>query len=93
MTDSTWFHLNPNDPRHGTIHGYTNLGCSCDRCRAANTAEQQRQRATRKAAKIPAHVHGTTNGYDNYGCRKACCRAAHNKSAREKRAARKVRGN
>ncbi len=23
------------DPRHGTVNGYTNLLCSCDRCREA----------------------------------------------------------
>lgn len=30
--------LAPDDPRHGTLNGYGNLGCRCDRCRAANTA-------------------------------------------------------
>lgn len=23
------------DPRHGTTNGYSNLGCHCDRCKAA----------------------------------------------------------
>lgn len=26
------------NPRHGTDNGYRNLGCRCDRCRAANAA-------------------------------------------------------
>ncbi len=25
------------DPRHGTNNAYSNLGCRCDRCRAAST--------------------------------------------------------
>jgi hypothetical protein len=27
--------LEPDDPRHGTLNGYTNLGCRCEKCRAA----------------------------------------------------------
>ncbi len=27
----------PVDPRHGTVNGYSNLRCRCDRCRAAQT--------------------------------------------------------
>lgn len=34
----------PEDPRHGSHNGYANLGCRCDRCRAANSAYE----ATRK---------------------------------------------
>lgn len=30
------------DPRHGTLNGYTNLGCNCAKCKAANTANQNR---------------------------------------------------
>lgn len=29
--------LTADDPRHGTVNAYNNLGCRCDRCRAANT--------------------------------------------------------
>jgi len=36
--------LPPNDPRHGTINGYSTLGCRCDRCRAAGTAASKRRR-------------------------------------------------
>ena len=33
------------DPRHGTNNGYTNYGCRCAACRAANTAEYTRKRS------------------------------------------------
>jgi hypothetical protein len=36
--------LPPNDPRHGTINGYSTLGCRCDRCRAAGTKAARRRR-------------------------------------------------
>jgi hypothetical protein len=36
--------LPPNDPRHGTINGYSTLGCRCDRCRAAGTKSARRRR-------------------------------------------------
>jgi len=26
--------LAPNDPRHGTVNGYSNCFCRCERCRA-----------------------------------------------------------
>lgn len=32
------------DPRHGTINGYTNLGCRCPECRAAGTQSRRRLR-------------------------------------------------
>jgi hypothetical protein len=36
------------DPRHGTLNGYTNLGCKCDRCREvyATYHREHRQRET-----------------------------------------------
>lgn len=77
MTDGTWEMLtNPDDPRHGTVNGYTNLACRCDPCKAANTAEVEKGRQRRMAKPIPAHVHGTVNGYRNYGCRLDCCTTA-----------------
>lgn len=36
--------LPPNDPRHGTITGYTSWGCKCDRCKEA----QRRYDGTRE---------------------------------------------
>lgn len=34
------FFNNPDDPRHGTLNGYDNLCCRCDRCRRANADYQ-----------------------------------------------------
>lgn len=33
---SVAFRANLDDPRHGTKNGYDNLGCRCDRCKAAH---------------------------------------------------------
>jgi hypothetical protein len=30
----------PDDPRHGTLYGYTGCGCRCERCRAVNRADK-----------------------------------------------------
>lgn len=32
---------NPDDSRHGTINGYTNGECRCDRCRAAGVDKRR----------------------------------------------------
>lgn len=32
---------NPDDPRHGTINGYTNGECRCDRCRDAGVRKRR----------------------------------------------------
>lgn len=32
------FYQDVSDHRHGSLNGYTNLGCRCDRCKAANAA-------------------------------------------------------
>lgn len=57
----------PSDPRHGTLNGYQNQRCRCDRCRAANTAAFHRIREERpdlvaarrvraKAGRVPRGV-------------------------------------
>jgi hypothetical protein len=38
----------PDDPRHGTVNGYSNLKCRCDRCRAAWAIAYRARRARRK---------------------------------------------
>lgn len=43
------FREDPNDSRHGSTNGYTNLGCRCDRCRAA-WATHVRERNAKKRA-------------------------------------------
>lgn len=43
--------LAPDDPRHGSLTGYTGRGCRCDRCRQAMTdyaREYQRRRKMRE---------------------------------------------
>jgi hypothetical protein len=32
------------DPRHGTLNGYFNLRCRCEKCRKANAATRRRWR-------------------------------------------------
>ncbi|WP_141658660.1 hypothetical protein [Carbonactinospora thermoautotrophica] len=74
--------LPPDDPRHGTTNGYGNLGCRCDRCRAANR-EQHREylRRVREQGRVLGR-HGTRTAYDS-GCRCEECREAHNRRSRE----------
>lgn len=47
--------LAPDDPRHGTLNGYTQLRCRCDRCRAAKLDYQREYR--RKQAQRPDSKH------------------------------------
>lgn len=59
------------DPRHGTVNGYTNLKCRCDKCKQAIRDQ--------KAAGLPDPEdprHGTASGYVNNGCRCARCTEA-----------------
>ena len=37
--------LSPDDPRHGTANGYSNLGCRCAACREANRVNHARYMA------------------------------------------------
>lgn len=80
------------DPRHGT-NGYTNLGCRCEVCRAANTANNLRTREDRKRRleQDPSiRPHGVETTYLNYGCRCVPCtdakRAADARRAKERSA-------
>ena len=73
--------MNSTDARHGTVNGYKNLACRCDRCCAAHTAyaskkvAERRERTARDG--LPSHVlHGRKSAYDNWGCRCTDCRAA-----------------
>jgi len=92
VSDSTWKLLNdPRDPRHGTLNGYINHGCRCDRCKAANTEYQAGVREAKRNAPTPRHVHGTDSGYRDYGCRLKCCREAHAAANKKHRDSRKQR--
>lgn len=67
------------DPRHGTVNGYSNLGCRCDECRASWASHLQAQRAARARRGLPASDprHGKASTYANWGCRcQACTEAA-----------------
>jgi hypothetical protein len=78
--------LAPDDPRHGTLNGYANLGCRCDQCRAANTdycrAYQHRAGRHKPYAEWLASVegchvpHGTETRYTQGGCRCEDCKRA-----------------
>lgn len=76
----------PSDPRHGTMNGYVNRRCRCDRCRDANAAYQRQRRAVRYSAEPT--VHGLSSTYTNWGCRCRSCCAAHTEVKRQHRAPR-----
>lgn len=79
------------DPRHGTANGYTNQGCRCDLCRAANVELNKRQRAKREGSLAPDDPrHGKPSTYSNYRCRCELCRAANAERARVNRERRKA---
>lgn len=70
MSAETWQH------GHG---GYTNHGCRCEVCRAAQRQYQADLRA-RYAVRLAAGEavpHGSSSTYTNWGCRCPECRAAH----------------
>lgn len=87
--------MDPDDPRHGTVNGYGNRGCRCDRCRAAHRANHAEYMAKVRKSKSLAQgddiVHGTPYRYD-VGCRCDECRAAHNAKSRETKARMRQRG-
>ena len=69
--------MNPDDPRHGTDNGYINLGCRCDKCKAAKAARNARERqvrhATTRSEGVPAGVQHNASTYSNWGCRCQAC--------------------
>lgn len=73
--------LAPEDPRHGTYNGYSNLKCRCEPCRKANTANAKRQRAKRwertRMYGPPANLRHGQAGYTNHGCRCEVCLKDH----------------
>ncbi len=71
-------YVNPAAP-HGTLNGYTNYGCRCSACRAANADKVWEAGERRHAAMLRGDVdppHGSTSTYKNYRCRCGPCRAA-----------------
>jgi hypothetical protein len=75
------------DPRHGTYNGYSNLGCRCDDCKAANVAKMMENRERRQKSIDPSDPrHGTATFYFNYGCRCDDCKTANTEYAAKRRA-------
>lgn len=69
----------PDDQRHGTANGYSNLGCRCGECRAAKATDQRAQNAARARRGLPESDlrHGKASTYMNWRCRcQACTKAA-----------------
>lgn len=66
---------NDNDPRHGTVNGYSNLRCRCARCKAAQAVVVKERRARRRQEIDPKDIrHGTVSFYQNHGCRCTRCK-------------------
>ncbi len=61
----------PDDPRHGTTNGYTNLRCRCDACRKAWAdyfrEKNHRTGRTRPIAEHHAAIRAAAEGRDNHG--------------------------
>ena len=87
------FWADPEDPRHGTEHGYSNLKCKCDRCRRAKADACEEDRQNRMVKGLPPgdKRHGTENGYRNYGCTCDLCRAEWSRVTNRRRKARNAR--
>jgi hypothetical protein len=81
MTTTHRMAWNDGDPRHGTLNGYFNLRCRCEKCRTTNAGYQRRLRATRHLPPGDPR-HGTNNGYVNYCCRCDRCRTANSATRR-----------
>lgn len=71
--------LAADDPRHGTVNGYGNLGCRCSACRDAWAVEflkLREKRAAILAANPDIVAHGKATTYQNWKCRCEPCTAA-----------------
>ena len=74
---------------HGTVNAYNNLGCQCQPCRDAWTAEVARLRERRMVLLASGEIeapHGIYTTYGNYGCRCEECREAMRRYTRDRRA-------
>lgn len=85
--------LHPEDPRHGTVNGYNNLGCRCADCKTAWTEFCKRRRQERRE-RLPENttvLHGSESTYFNHSCRCALCKDAHTEGERLRRTRRLAR--
>lgn len=79
--------MHPDDSRHGTVNGYSNHGCRCQKCRDAWTPAVLELRHARAAKITPDDPrHGTYNFYVNHRCRCELCREANRLAAAERKA-------
>jgi len=82
--------MESNDPRHGTLNGYCNLGCRCERCKVPWVAYNKQRRVERAKLIQPDDPrHGKQSFYYNHSCRCDKCKAAHAKRHRELAAAKR----
>ena len=77
--------LADDDPRHGTVNGYSNHRCRCDACRQANTAHSRAYMQRVRAERRILGTHPSSIAY-NSGCRCDSCREHHNARSRESKA-------
>lgn len=82
--------MTPDDPRHGTVSGYTRGGCREECCRAAirphwRRASERLRRRRGAAPQVTGRTHGTRATYVA-GCSCAPCRAAEAAYRRDYRA-------
>lgn len=89
--------LTPDDPRHGTSNGYTNLKCRCQPCRDAWAAyfatRKLRMRMRLLGVDVPQTTkhkrveptHGSPSTYRNWGCRCDSCRRASTETRRDQK--------
>lgn len=81
-SNANWpYRLPEDDPRHGTVNGYGNLGCRCPACRQAATENHRRYIERVRAEGRVLSQHGTETAYSS-GCRCDICREGHNKRSR-----------
>lgn len=72
------------DPRHGTVNGYSNLGCRCQPCKDANAVYNKRCREQREGRLTPDDPrHGKTSTYTNWRCRCDACRQSFSQSRKK----------
>lgn len=87
MTTQARIHPGDGDERHGTLNGYSNLGCCCDDCRAVWAKYCLALRHRRTPPPPGDERHGKATTYWNYRCRCLPCRAAKATSQRNRRLA------
>ena len=70
----------PSDPRHGTVNGYNNLHCRCERCVEAWSVFSKIRRSGARNLAPDDPRHGTPSGYHYWSCRCELCRAGEAKN-------------